>query len=566
VNRDEPTFLPAPTLSAGRPLLVVTGFMGTGKTTAGTDAASALRLPFVDLDRSLEGRVGSSVETIFDRSGEDGFRRLERDLLVQAAKLSGSVVATGGGAVLHGPWFGRLAEAGIVVVLSAEPAEIERRIGGGRDRPLLRPDPPARIRALLDERAESYRAAGPQLDTTSMSLADVGEHLALAYTREARPRPHEPLRLEINAPQGPYPVLVGEGVSQLWAAELGQLAPSCGRVVVVADGSLGASILDEVTGPLERAGLPAARISLPPGESAKSIEVVADLWSRFRAEGLDRNSVVVAVGGGSTLDAAGFAAATYARGIGVVNIPTTLLAMYDAAIGGKVAIDHAGVKNLVGAFHHPRMVIADLAILKSLPVMVMRAGLGEAVKALVLASPLGLDVLEAEPSDERGLPLHLPWLIEEAIRIKASYVSADPEERSIRTSLNLGHTFAHAIESASGYQVAHGDAVAVGLVAAARLGAAVGITPPRLAARLARLLSRLGLPTRPPSGLDHQALVEAMHADKKRRGGRWVFVVPAEEGAALVTEMPDVALSMLMADEQVPGTPPLLPSRTKVGS
>ena len=237
----------------------------------------------------------------------------------------------------------------------------------------------------------------------------------------------------------------------------------------------------------------------------------------------------MAIGGGAVLDAAGFCAATYARGIALVNVPTTLLSMVDASLGGKVAIDHAGAKNLVGSFHPPRLVLADPAVLASLPERELRTGLAEVVKAGILASPLLLDVLETE--DPTAI---LEWIVEQSVRIKAGYVAADPRDAGVRRSLNLGHTFAHAIESASDYAVSHGEAVASGLVAAARLGTHHGITDPAVEERTLSILEHLGLPTSPPAGLDTDRMLSAIAADKKRRSGKAVFVVPAPGGAALL--------------------------------
>jgi 3-dehydroquinate synthetase len=226
--------------------------------------------------------------------------------------------------------------------------------------------------------------------------------------------------------------------------------------------------------------------------------------------------------------------------------------MVDAGVGGKVGIDHAGVKNLVGAFHHPLAVVTDPSVLATLPVTALRWGLAEAVKAAVVASPLLLEELERSPRDGRGIPAALPWVVEQAVRIKAAYVSADPFDRSVRASLNLGHTFAHAVESATGYGVPHGEAVAMGLVAAARLGAAVGATDGGLADRLRRVLAGLGLPVDPPQGLDPRSLLEAMGADKKRRSGRAAFVVPAPDGVELVEGLdPPSALAALIGEGRV---------------
>jgi 3-dehydroquinate synthetase len=220
--------------------------------------------------------------------------------------------------------------------------------------------------------------------------------------------------------------------------------------------------------------------------------------------------------------------------------------MVDASLGGKVAIDHAGAKNLVGSFHPPALVIADPAVLATLPDRELRTGFAEIVKAAVLASPLLLDFLETQDPMTR-----LEWLVEQGVRIKAGYVAADPRDRGVRHSLNLGHTFAHAIESASGYEVSHGEAVSIGLVAAARLGASHGVTDVALSERLQGILERQGLPIAPRSKLDPDSLLAAMAADKKRRSGETVFVVPSEGGATLLEGI-DAAEAITLLDGERP--------------
>jgi 3-dehydroquinate synthetase len=252
--------------------------------------------------------------------------------------------------------------------------------------------------------------------------------------------------------------------------------------------------------------------------------------------------VVVAVGGGTLTDVAGFAAATYLRGVALANIPTTLLAMVDASLGGKTSIDHGGRKNVVGAFHEPVLTVADTTLLGPLPIRLIREGMAEVVKAAVIASPLLFELLEQDARRVLTDPALLAWVVEQAVRIKAAYVSADPRDRHLRHSLNLGHTFAHAIESATAYATTHGEAVAVGLVAAARLGAALGVTDPALSTRLGALLTRLGLRVTVPEGVGPKELLQAMSADKKRRSGHAVFVIPALGGVELVEDPPAAAI------------------------
>ncbi len=531
------THLSAPPLPPGRPRLVVAGFMGTGKTRSGRVAADELGLPFIDLDEIIERRGGRSVREIFARGGEAAFRSLEHEVMLDAAQLSAVVVSAGGGAVLDGPTFAELAAGAVVAVLTCDPSEVVRRLEGGPARPLLEPDRRERVAALLGERAAAYESAGEWVDTTSRTPLETGRELARRYRERAVHGGH--VTIEVPGTDGVYPVVIGPGAIDVIGDEVVRRVPDAARAAVVCDEAVHAGAAARVRDVLLSAGLAVGLpVCLPAGEESKSAATLAALWGRLHEQGLDRSDVVVAVGGGAALDVAGFGAATYARGVASVNVPTTLLAMVDAGLGGKVGIDHAGVKNRVGAFHHPILVVNDPLTLDTIPPRALRSGLAECVKAGLVGPSLLLDVLE-DLGPEAAVSDHLPWVIEQSIRVKAAFVAADPCDRGVRRALNLGHTFAHAIEAASGFGVGHGEAVAVGLVAAARLGAALGVSDPALAGGVERLLLGLGLPVRIP-GLDRSRLLAAISADKKRRGGQCAFVVPAP-GGVTVLEGADLA-------------------------
>jgi len=541
--------MPAPELGGGRANLVLAGFSATGKTTAGSMAAQLLGMPFVDLDRTAERRMGKSIVEAFSALGETRFRELEAELLAEAARLSGTVIATGGGSVLH-PGFARLAAGAVTLVLSAPAAEIARRLEGDGTRPLISDHPELRIQDLMAERASAYAVYGAALETTTRSVPEVAELIAERYlaTSAASSVP-----LIVPGPSGPYPVVVApyalDGLDDVVASTL----THAGRVVVASDEAVRGSAGARVEEVLHRSGREVVSLTVGRGEASKQITTVTDLWDRFQALGLDRGDLVIAVGGGAALDSVGFAAATWARGVPWITVPSTILAMVDAAIGGKVAIDRAGAKNAVGAFHHPRAVVCSLELLATLPAGSARDGLAEVVKAACLASPLLLDALEHSQSLGDGLPAHLGWMIEQAVRIKAAYVAADPEDRALRQSLNLGHTYAHGLEAASGYQVSHGRAVAVGLLAASRLGVSLGLTQAELPARLQTALARMRL-LEPLPPIPRDGVRAAIGLDKKSRGGTRAFVVPTAEGAVLLSGI-DLELALGSLWEVLEGQP-----------
>ncbi|HEX8520012.1 MAG TPA: 3-dehydroquinate synthase [Pseudonocardia sp.] len=334
----------------------------------------------------------------------------------------------------------------------------------------------------------------------------------------ARP---DPVRIDVVA-ERPYPVWVGHGVADRLAATVSGLGAA--RALVVHQPALAAAA-ESARAQLDAAGVDAHRVEVPDAEEGKALAVAGYCWEVCGQAGLTRSDVVVGFGGGAVTDLAGFVAATWMRGVPVVHVPTTLLAMVDAAVGGKTGINTAAGKNLVGCFHEPSAVLVDLATLATLPTEELVPGAAEVVKAGFVADPAILDLVEADPAaalDPAG-PV-LPELVRRAIRVKADVVGADLRESHLREVLNYGHTLGHAVERREGYRWRHGNAVSVGLVFAAELARAAGRLDDATADRHRDVLDALGLPTRyDPDAFDE--LLTAMHGDKKARAGRLRFVV-----------------------------------------
>lgn len=347
---------------------------------------------------------------------------------------------------------------------------------------------------------------------------------------------------------GRYDVVVGTGLLGELPALLGERVL---RVAVVHPRALLATA-EAVRADLEAQGLQVVIAEVPDGEGAKSLQVAGFLWSVLGRAGFTRTDAVVAVGGGATTDLAGFVAATWLRGVRVVHVPTTLLGMVDAAVGGKTAIDTAEGKNLVGAFHPPSGVLCDLAALETLPRHDYVSGLAEVVKAGFIADPVILDLVEADlagacsPSGP-----HTRELVERAIRVKAEVVTGDLRESGRREILNYGHTLGHAIERAEGYRWRHGAAVSVGMVFAAELGRLGGRLGEDAVARHRAVLGGLGLPVT-YRGDRWPVLLEGMRVDKKARGDRLRFVVLEAVGRPTLLEGPDPTL-LVAAYEEVAG-------------
>ena len=460
--------------------LALIGFMGAGKTTLGTEVAQRLERRFVDLDRELEQTAQAPVPELFETLGEEGFRAVEAEQTLAALRHSmPAVLALGGGAVETPAVRRALGEHALTVLIDVD-AETAWARTRDSARPLARDK--TRFKALYAERQPLYRecAEAATCDVDGVVLAASG------------------IQLEEGS-----------------LARLDELVPPGDRELV-ADGT--------VLG-LHGAPLEAPVHAFRGGEEAKSLKAIERLWRELR---LGRDGTLVALGGGCTTDTAGFAAATYLRGIPWVAVPTTLVGQVDAAIGGKTAVNLPEGKNLVGAFHWPVQTVIDPTLLETLPERERRAGMAEVVKTGLLAG---------EPLWE----LPLPALVRRCAAFKAAICLRDPHEHGERATLNLGHTFAHALESAAGYEgLGHGQAVALGLLAALRLSgletsAVEAVLEPR------------------PVRVNREAAWAALARDKKARNGKSRLVLLEAPGAPVTgVELPEervrAALDELIAD------------------
>jgi 3-dehydroquinate synthase len=335
----------------------------------------------------------------------------------------------------------------------------------------------------------------------------------------------------------PYDVLVGVHL----ADRVPLLVEGSATVAVLRPDAL-AALAEPVVSALAAASKQVVEITLPDGEQAKSLATAQHLWDELATSGIDRNDAVVAVGGGATTDVAGFVAATWLRGVRVVHVPTTLLGMVDAAVGGKTAVNTKAGKNLVGAFHPPAGVVVDLATVATLPAAEWVNGMAEVIKAGFIADPAILDLIESDLAGaQRPTGPHTRELVERSIAVKAAVVSADLREAGPRESLNYGHTLGHAIERVEDYGMPHGHAVSIGLVFAAALSQRTTGLDAGTGARHRQILEGIGLPTR-YRGDAWPQLHAAMRHDKKSRAGKLRFIVLAALAEPVVAEAPDDGL------------------------
>lgn len=537
--------------------IILTGFSGTGKTAVGPLIAERLGWRLMDTDAIVERRARKSILDIFGDSGEERFRALESEALGSACGHDSAVISTGGGAILNPANRALMARSGFIVCLDARPETIVRRLNDRAeeeplDRPLLASgDPLGRIRELKQARQHLYALCDHAVHTDEMDPEQVADEVIRAWEQRSEAVMADPFRADdigsqaatapattlhaipagaaavVRASTGEYPVFVQWGALAGLGRRLRETA--LGRqVYVVTDEQVAHHYGDEIEATLRKAEVPFDVIAVPPGEATKSLETASRAYDWLLERKAERGHTVLAVGGGVVTDLGGFVAATFARGLLLVHVPTSLLGMVDAAIGGKVAVNHPKAKNMIGAFYQPRMVVADPATLRTLPPRDVRQGWAEAIKHAMIADEDYLRFFEDNADGifklERDVTVEA---VRRSVVIKARIVSEDErEEKGIRSFLNYGHTLAHAIESTTGYtRFRHGEADAIGMMAAARMSEMMGLIAADMVERQRRVLERYQLPTH-ADGLDRDRIMAAIALDKKvvGRAVRWVLL------------------------------------------
>jgi shikimate kinase/3-dehydroquinate synthase len=526
--------------------VVLVGLPGSGKSAVGRRLAARHGAQFVDLDEVIERTAGQTIPQLFSEHGEAGFRAFERAAVAALGDPDPSpdlarVIAPGGGAVLDPRNRWHLYRGRLAIWLDARPEVLAQRL---RRSPTVRPlvqgrDPIGAVRELASARRRFYGAA-----ERIHGVAEASAVVAAVERRLAAGPPPGTMLLRSATPVGH--VLLGDGIAAAAVSEtLRRLAAR--RAVLVSEPGAWAAFGEAVAAALASDGWPVETVFLPEGERAKRLAVIEEAARELARRRVERREPLVAVGGGALGDPAGFLAAAYLRGVPWIQVPTTLVAQVDSAIGGKTGVDLPEGKNLLGAFHQPAAIVIDVAATRTLPERQRRAALGEVVKMAVLGDERLLSTLEAEGEAivrgdvsawEGGA---VAEVVERSAWAKVEVVSADERETGRgggRITLNLGHTIGHGLEAADAYStLLHGEAVAAGLRGALRMGLALGVTPPARAARVEALLDRLGLAAR-PLPYPAEAVLAAMEADKKHAAGRLRWVLPTGDGVVVRDDVP----------------------------
>ncbi|TCZ52752.1 3-dehydroquinate synthase [Roseicella aquatilis] len=529
---------------------------GSGKSSIGRRLSVRLGLPFLDADTEIEAAAGLPITEIFSRYGEPHFRDGERRVISRLLAGPPVVLATGGGAFVDPRTRAAIRDSGAISVwLRCRLPTLVRRVAGRDHRPMfLNAEPAEVLQRLMTARHPLYAEADLVINCT-----DESPETTTRRVQEALEGWTPPARLPVSLGERSYEIVVGEGLLERAGALLAPVLPAR-RVVVVTDGNVAPLHLPRLRSGLEEAGFATlAEIAVPPGEASKDFSRLQSVLEAMLAAGADRRTTVIALGGGVVGDLAGFAAAVAMRGMPFVQVPTTLLAQVDSSVGGKTGVNLPLGKNLVGAFHQPRIVLADMGTLRTLPPRELRAGYAEVAKHGLLSGETlwrwcerhGAALVAGDAAAQAHAVL-------ESCRLKAAVVAGDEREESPeggRALLNLGHTFGHALEAESGYGGAllHGEAVGVGLGLAASLSARLGQCSQELPGRVISHLQACGMPARIrdlPRPYSAAALMARMRKDKKARDGALRFVLLRGPGEAYTTgEVPAAMVESLLRDE-----------------
>jgi len=522
--------------------LIITGFSGTGKSLVAKEVARRLNWDFLDTDDEIIKQTGKPIAEIFRQDGEGRFRELERETIRKACQQRQTVIAIGGGAIVDPQNYELLAKTGLIVCLEAKPETIYDRLfreaaysPETEVRPLLANDNPLeRIRQLKASRQPYYANVDWTVHTDNLNISQVAEevirglrNLAEFTSPSARSSIDKDIACLVETATQSYPVFVGCGLLDKLGEKMKKVALS-GTATVISDDNVFPVYGSKVEGILKDTGFAVNSFVVPPGEETKSMDYAIKIYDFLVEHRAERDDIIIALGGGMVGDLAGFVAATFLRGMPWIQVPTSLVAMVDASIGGKVGVNHPEGKNLIGAFYQPNLVLADCQTLTTLPQRELISGWAEVIKHGMILDDEFVQFLESNVSRLTKLePELLTRAIARSAAIKAQVVSQDEKEREgKRTILNYGHTIAHGLEAATQYKrFLHGEAVAIGMVGAAKLSQRLGLLPSAAVERQQALLQKFGLSTG-FSGLDLTEITRAMELDKKtkEKAIRWVLL------------------------------------------
>jgi 3-dehydroquinate synthase len=514
--------------------IVLTGFMGVGKTSVGEELSRRLGYPFTDTDVLIEEREGMPISLIFKEKGEDYFRKVERSVVEEVSLKGNVVIATGGGVIKDKKNVENLRRRGIIIWLKADPGIILKRVmlEEGK-RPLLDVEEPLNeIKRLLSEREGYYLQSDLSIDTNYITPGEAAQEIMEKLNLDM-----QEVTLELK--DRSYKIVIGRRAVRNLAVRLKEFRPS--KVAIISNKTVFPLYNKAVLESFGYYGMTPEVFLLPDGEEYKDLQWASNLYGELLKARFDRQSILVALGGGVVGDITGFVASTYMRGIKYVQVPTTLLAQVDSSVGGKTGVNHPLGKNMIGTFFQPSLVLIDIDTLKTLPRRELSAGIAEIIKYGVIADERLFNFLELNSKNILLLGDGLIHALKRSCEIKAEVVSKDERESGLRAILNFGHTIGHAIETVSGYRrFLHGEAIAVGMCCAADLSVRLGILERKESERIRGIVELYNLPVNIPGDIGTTDIIDTMQVDKKVRSGKLRFILPETIGRVRIEEGVDL--------------------------
>ena len=510
--------------------IVLTGFMGTGKTSVGKELSRILGYEFIDTDELIEELEGMPISLIFKKKGEDYFRKIEQDTVEKISNLDNTVIATGGGVIKDRKNVEHLGRKGVLIWLKADPEIILKRVmlEGGK-RPLLNVEEPLNeITSLLSERMKFYECADTSVDTNYITPQETAHEIIERLGLDTD-------GITVDLGERSYNIIIGSKLLHNLGLRLKEFRPS--RVAIISNKKLFPMFRDVILKSLSEYHIVPDILLIPDGEEHKDFRWTYYLHGELLKAKFDRNSMLIALGGGVVGDITGFVASTYMRGIKYIQVPTTLLAQVDSSVGGKTGVNHPLGKNMIGAFHQPSFVLIDVDTLRTLPKREFSAGMAEIIKYGIIADRRLFDYLDANRDDILSLGDSLINIIRRSCEIKAEIVSKDEREGGLRAILNYGHTIGHAVETVTGYKkYLHGEAVAIGMAFAADMSVKIGMLKKGDAKKIRNLIETYELPHAIPDTVNVKELAGAIEIDKKVNAGKLKFILSESIGNVKIEE------------------------------
>ncbi len=517
--------------------LILIGFMGSGKDSVGIEIAKTTNLTFLSMDDYIVLKEKRTINEIFEKSGENYFRKIEKKTLNEIKNIKNAVIATGGGVVKDKENQRTLSKMGKVVYLYTNLNAVKKRLKKDETRPLIKNK--KNIIDIYNNRMKKglYEFADLKVDTSVVTPKQVAKNTIKGLRVEIKLSKQKIKKYEVKTESKKYPIHIGY---ELFKKNNFNLKLKSNKAAIISNPTIGALYIKELERILIKEGVNPAICIIPDGEKYKTFDTIKIIFDTLLKEKMDRLSSIIALGGGVVGDIAGFVASTLKRGVPLIQIPTTLIAQVDSSIGGKTGFDHPLGKNMIGSFYQPDMVLIDIKKLLTLPEKEFRNGLSEVIKYGIANDVTLFDMLEKRREKILSRDIHLlKEIVTKCVLIKKKIVEKDEkEEKGIREVLNYGHTIGHIIEVLSGYsKYSHGQAVAMGMVKEAELAQKEKLLNKNDFSRIEKLIENYGLPTSLPKNIKKKDIKNYVAQDKKVRKGKIRLPVPTGIGKIIMREV-----------------------------